>query len=59
MRVRFGAVPAGTRVVLVHDGWEARADADAARDRYDAGWRPVLAALAHRVREGAPDHADV
>jgi uncharacterized protein YndB with AHSA1/START domain len=45
VRVTFEPSGAGTRVVLIHDGWQARPDADDAREQYDAGWRPVLAAF--------------
>ncbi len=57
VRIRFEPSAVGTRVVLVHDGWQARPDADAARDRYESGWEPVLAALADRVGDRAADRA--
>lgn len=43
VRVTFTATEAGTRVHLVHSGWEARG-ASAAKDRagYDAGWNGVF-----------------
>jgi uncharacterized protein YndB with AHSA1/START domain len=40
--VRFEAVDGGTRVTLVHTGWDARPDAGRARDAYRSGWVPVL-----------------
>ncbi len=40
--VRFEAVGGGTRVTLVHTGWDARPDSDRARDAYRSGWVPVL-----------------
>jgi uncharacterized protein YndB with AHSA1/START domain len=40
--VRFEPAPGGTRVVLVHTGWDRRADAERARASYDTGWRLVL-----------------
>jgi uncharacterized protein YndB with AHSA1/START domain len=40
----FTAAGSGTRVTLVHRGWESRgADAAKARDSYDSGWDSVLA----------------
>ena len=41
--VRFEPVRGGTRVVLVHAGWQRRPDdAERARAAYDTGWRLVL-----------------
>ena len=45
--VRFTAVDDGTRVDLVHRGWETLGDrAQEVRDNYDSGWGPVLAGYA-------------
>lgn len=42
--VRFDATGSGTRVTLVHSGWEARGDdAQTVRDNYESGWDLVLA----------------
>jgi uncharacterized protein YndB with AHSA1/START domain len=42
--VSFSDFPGGTRVELVHRGWEIRgADAQIDRDEYDMGWDFVLA----------------
>jgi len=42
--VRFDATESGTRVTLVHTGWEVRGDdAKTIRDNYDSGWDLVLA----------------
>lgn len=42
--VRFDATDSGTRVTLVHTGWEARGDdAQGIRDNYESGWDEVLA----------------
>ncbi|CAG0954713.1 hypothetical protein BURK1_00392 [Burkholderiales bacterium] len=42
--VSFRAVPAGTRVTLVHGGWEALGErAAAAREAYLGGWATVFA----------------
>lgn len=49
VEVRFEASGDGTRVVLVHRGWEALADPAAARTEYDSGWPTVLAAYADPV----------
>ncbi|MDO8144816.1 MULTISPECIES: SRPBCC domain-containing protein [unclassified Isoptericola] len=47
VRVTFAAAgPGGTRVRLVHTGWQARPDGAAARAGYDRGWPGVLDALA-------------
>jgi hypothetical protein len=40
--VRFEPVADGTRVVLVHSGWDARPGSDDVRSAYEAGWAPVL-----------------
>jgi uncharacterized protein YndB with AHSA1/START domain len=53
LRVCFVAVAEGTRVRLRHDGWGARADAAAARDRYERGWDAPLAAFAAQAPQGA------
>jgi uncharacterized protein YndB with AHSA1/START domain len=42
VHVRFRPVDGGTRVVLVHTGWDARPDGDRARGAYTSGWVPVL-----------------
>ncbi len=45
--VRFDATETGTRVTLVHTGWEARGDdAQTIRDNYESGWDHVLAPFA-------------
>ena len=45
--VRFDATGSGTRVTLVHSGWEARGDdAQTVRDNYESGWDLVLAPYA-------------
>ncbi len=42
--VSFSAEGGGTRVTLVHRGWDSRGtDAAKARDAYDSGWDSVLA----------------
>lgn len=42
--VRFDATDSGTRVTLLHTGWEARgSDAQSIRDNYESGWDDVLA----------------
>ncbi len=42
--VRFDATDSGTRVTLVHTGWDARGDdAQTIRDNYESGWDEVLA----------------
>ncbi|MCL1593222.1 MAG: metalloregulator ArsR/SmtB family transcription factor [Actinomycetia bacterium] len=41
--VRFDATPAGSRVTLVHSGWEIRGDdGQRIRDNYQSGWDLVL-----------------
>lgn len=40
--VSFHETSTGTRVELVHSGWERRPDAARARDSYDSGWEFVL-----------------
>lgn len=42
VHVRFVPAPVGTRVVVVHDGWEQRADEPAAYGLYQADWAGVL-----------------
>jgi len=43
VEVTFSAAPEGTRVALVHSGWEKlSADAQRARDSYDRGWEGVF-----------------
>jgi DNA-binding transcriptional ArsR family regulator len=45
--VRFDATESGTRVTLVHSGWEVRGDdAKTIRNNYDSGWDLVLAPYA-------------
>lgn len=45
--IRFDATDSGTRVTLVHSGWEARGDiAQEVRDNYESGWDTVLAPYA-------------
>lgn len=46
VEVSFEAAGAGTRVVLVHRGWERLADPAGAREQYHIGWPIVLAELA-------------
>jgi len=42
--VRFDAVGSGTRVTLLHTGWEVRGeDGQRIRDNYESGWDLVLA----------------
>ncbi len=43
--VRFREVADGTEVELTHDGWQGRADGQAARHGYDSGWELVLGRL--------------
>lgn len=46
VEMRFEAVDLGTRVRLVHSGWETLGPAGpVVRDGYDAGWEPVIACL--------------
>ncbi len=48
--VTFTAVDGGTRVDLLHDGFEARGEgASAIRDNYHNGWDPVMACYAGRT----------
>jgi Activator of Hsp90 ATPase homolog 1-like protein len=42
LRVAFRAVPEGTEVRLVHDGWEGAEDPAATRASYVTGWPTVL-----------------
>lgn len=50
IEIRFEATGGGTRVELVHRGWERfGADANARRDAYDGGWEAVLARFAAGV----------
>jgi uncharacterized protein YndB with AHSA1/START domain len=52
--VLFTAVENGTRVELVHRGWEAfGADAEARRAGYESGWAGILERLAARARDEA------
>jgi DNA-binding transcriptional ArsR family regulator/uncharacterized protein YndB with AHSA1/START domain len=45
--VRFDPTETGTRVTLVHTGWEVRGeDAQTIRDNYESGWNLVLAPFA-------------
>ena len=50
--VRFVPVAAGTRVALVHRGFEAYGDerGPAARDSYAGGWPGVLGSFVTRAR---------
>jgi uncharacterized protein YndB with AHSA1/START domain len=44
VELSFTAEGGGTRVTLVHRGWESRgADAAKVRDAYDGGWDSVFA----------------
>lgn len=47
--VRFAASERGTRVELVHRGFERRQDPEGARASYETGWVPVLARFAARA----------
>lgn len=50
--VRFDAIGSGTRVTLVHSGWEARGgDAQTVRDSYESGWDLVLAPYTETLAE--------
>lgn len=42
LRVAFRAVPEGTEIRLVHDGWEGAEDPAATRAAYAADWPAVL-----------------
>jgi hypothetical protein len=45
--VRFDKTKDGTRVTLIHSGWEVRGeDAQRIRDNYESGWDVVLAPYA-------------
>ncbi|WP_435737858.1 SRPBCC domain-containing protein [Cellulosimicrobium sp. PMB13] len=50
-RVEVTFTPDGdaTAVVLTHSGWEARADGEGARTRYDTGWELVLKPFAEHA----------
>lgn len=50
---------AQTLVTLVHTGWEAYADAVAAREEYRGGWPTVLAQYAAGVTGGATSEGEV
>jgi len=43
LRAAFRAVPDGTEVRVVHDGWEGAENPAAERESYSAGWPLVLA----------------
>lgn len=47
--VRFHPAGEGTRVELVHTGWERHAHGAAAAENYGEGWPLVLGAFAERV----------
>lgn len=47
--VRFHAEGDGTRVELVHTGWERHAHGVAAAENYGEGWPLVLGAFAHEL----------
>lgn len=48
--LRFEAAGSGTRITLVHSGWEARGDdARRVRDGYESGWDVVLAPFVARA----------
>ncbi|MEL6423927.1 MAG: SRPBCC domain-containing protein [Pseudomonadota bacterium] len=56
VNVTFTATEGGTKVTLVHSGWEVLGEAaDAQRDGYDSGWVPVLDG--YRTRCASPDAA--
>jgi hypothetical protein len=51
LQVLLRAEGSGTRVRVLHDGWEARgADAALKRDQYHGGWPRTLEALASRAQ---------
>ena len=45
VEVTFEPVDGGTRLTLVHTGWERRRDGDRMRGSYVSGWDVVLAGL--------------
>jgi uncharacterized protein YndB with AHSA1/START domain len=49
--VTFHDAPDGTRVELVHSGWERRPDGVRARAGYDTGWDYVLGRYVTRVAD--------
>jgi hypothetical protein len=50
--VRFSAEGSGTRVELVHTGWERLGErAGEVRARYDTGWEPVLGSYVDAARK--------
>jgi hypothetical protein len=54
LMVRFHTIPEGTRVELVHRGWETLAgEAEEARRNYDRGWDTVLHAFVAASEEPA------
>jgi hypothetical protein len=54
VRVTFGATQAGTRVTLVHSGWDRLGEeASASRDTYDSGWIAVFVAAYGKAAAGA------
>lgn len=66
VEITFAAAADRTRVTVVHSGWEAYADAAAAREMYEQGWPTVLdrfadaaqdtwVALMHRPGPAAPE----
>ena len=52
VEVTFEADGDGTRMTLVHTGWERRADGATMRDNYDSGWDVVLAGLPGHASDG-------
>ncbi len=54
LRVAFRAVPEGTEVRVVHDGWEGAEDPATARAAYIEGW-PVVLERFVRFMGGATD----
>ncbi|HWL02714.1 MAG TPA: SRPBCC domain-containing protein [Microbacteriaceae bacterium] len=58
IEVRFAAEGERTRVVLVHEGWEAFAEPERARREYEEGWPGVLAGYAAAVAAHVRDPGD-
>lgn len=50
--VRFDSIDSGTRVTLIHSGWDARGNgAQKTRDSYESGWNTVLAPFVSMAAE--------
>ena len=58
VEVTFSSTPEGTRVVLVHSGWEKlSANAQQARDSYQQGWEGVfVTAYPEHIRRAGQSH---